>query len=36
MGQQAMRDVQSIGWQHPVQQFEEALYQVTQYAKRLT
>ncbi|MDR0234708.1 glycosyltransferase family 1 protein [Acinetobacter sp.] len=36
MGQQAMRDVQSIGWQHPVQQFEEALYQVTQYVKRLT
>ncbi|MFW1800711.1 glycosyltransferase family 4 protein [Acinetobacter nematophilus] len=36
MGQQAMRDVQTIGWQHPVQQFEEALYQVTQYAKRLT
>jgi glycosyltransferase involved in cell wall biosynthesis len=36
MGQQAMQDVQSIGWQHPVHQFEEALYQVTQYAKRLT
>jgi len=36
MGQQAMRDVQKIGWQHPVQQFEEALYQVTQNAKLLT
>lgn len=36
MGQQAMQDVQSIGWQHSVHQFEEALYQVMQYAKRLT
>lgn len=36
MGQQAMQDVQRIGWQHSVHQFEEALYQVMQYAKRLT
>ena len=30
MGQHAMRDVQNIGWQQAVQQFEQALYQVTQ------
>ena len=30
MGQQAMQDVQNIGWRHAVQQFEQALYQVTQ------
>lgn len=30
MGQHAMQDVQNIGWQHAVQQFEQALYQVTQ------
>jgi len=35
MGQQAMKNVQSIGWQHPVQQFEEALYQVKQNARLL-
>lgn len=36
MGQQAMQDVQSVGWQHPVRQFEDALYQVKQKAKLLT
>lgn len=30
MGQQVMHDVQNIGWRHAVQQFEQALYQVTQ------
>ncbi|WP_445114956.1 glycosyltransferase family 4 protein [Acinetobacter sp. WZC-1] len=30
MGQQAMHDVQNIGWQHPVQQLEQALYRVAQ------
>lgn len=35
MGQQAMQDVQSIGWQQPVKQFEDALYQVKQKMKLL-
>ena len=36
MGQQAMHDVQTIGWQQPVQQFEQALYRVKQDSKLLT
>lgn len=36
MGNMAMQDVQHAGWQHPVQQFEQALYQVTQGALLLT
>jgi len=36
MGYQAMQDVQTIGWKHPVQQFERALYQVTQDLIMLT
>ena len=30
MGQQAVKQVQQVGWQHPVQQFEQALYHVKQ------
>lgn len=30
MGEQARMDAEHIGWQHPVQQFEHALYQVAQ------
>ena len=30
MGQQAAKQVQQVGWQHPVQQFEQALYDVKQ------
>ena len=36
MGQLAMQDVQNIGWQHAVQQFEQALYQVTQHQVLVT
>lgn len=36
MGQQAMHDVQTIGWQYPVQQFEQALYRVKLDSKLLT
>lgn len=36
MGNQAMQDVQNIGWQYPVQQFEQALYQVTQDSMLIT
>lgn len=30
MGQQAAKQVQQVGWQYPVQQFEQALYDVKQ------
>ena len=36
MGQLVMQDVQNIGWQHAVQQFEQALYQVTQHQVLVT
>ncbi|OTG84759.1 glycosyltransferase family 4 protein [Acinetobacter sp. ANC 4648] len=30
MGRKAQADVQNLGWKHPIQQFEQALYQLTQ------
>lgn len=30
MGQQAMKNVQSVGWNHSVQQIEQAFYRVVQ------
>lgn len=36
MGQRAMQDVQDIGWKHPVQQLEQAFYQVAQETYMVT
>ena len=36
MGQVAMQQVQKTGWQHAVQQFETALYQVVQDHRMVT